>query len=576
MMLPSNWFATDTSPGVIDASIAKLKETSPQLAGILETVKASSATRFIAVDTSVTQGSYPANLSVSRELRLVREQSKYIESLKTQVEAMGYSVVVGESTKINGLDALSFGITLKVPQAGGQSMEIMERGIIVDHGSDRYAVVLAYTGESARDYAGLFNQIALTFRLTAPVPTPTLVASPTPAGTPTAQELQALKEELLQLRQSAEEIRELTTKTEVDYQFITSTELPVKLLEAIDVAKEQAEAKVDQEVYVLLDLLPAGVDLFDAIIDAYSQAVAGFYDDDTDKMYVVSDTPRLDSLGKAVFVHEYTHALQDQYFDLGSLPLEDTGNADLEMAVRSLVEGDARLTEVMFLRGLSEAEMREFVERLSQMDTAKYDAIPRVVREQLNFPYEAGSGFVMALGGWDAVDKTYTDLPQSTEQIIHPEKYLQREKPQTVALPDLTGALGPGWTQRDTDVLGEFGLRVYLQTYVDAATATAAAAGWGGDHFVYLKDASDNKTLVLRSAWDSAADTQEFFDAYVAFVAKKSDGAWTSRLNEAGRKWWSSAKSSVYLSKTSGEVLLVIAPTDAIASQVLTRFPEFQ
>ena len=111
---------------------------------------------------------------------------------------------------------------------------------------------------------------------------------------------------------------------------------------------------------------------------------------------------------------------------------------------------------------------------------------------------------------------------------------------------------------------------------MDLTTASAAAAGWGGDHFVYLKDASENKVLVLRSAWDGAADAQEFFDAYAAFVARKSNNTLAPRVSGPTKKWWTSPKSSVYLSKTATDVLLVIAPTDAIASQVLTKFPEFQ
>ena len=65
------------------------------------------------------------------------------------------------------------------------------------------------------------------------------------------------------------------------------------------------------------------------------------------------------------------------------------------------------------------------------------------------FPYREGAQFVAALldvGWWPAVNAAYLDPPVSTEQILHPEKYIQnpRDDPQTVLLPDLRDELDDG------------------------------------------------------------------------------------------------------------------------------------
>ena len=41
------------------------------------------------------------------------------------------------------------------------------------------------------------------------------------------------------------------------------------------------------------------------------------------------------------------------------------------------------------------------------------------------------------------VSKAFTKLPQSSEQILHAEKYFAYEAPQKITLPELKGVLGP-------------------------------------------------------------------------------------------------------------------------------------
>ena len=119
-------------------------------------------------------------------------------------------------------------------------------------------------------------------------------------------------------------------------------------------------------------------------------------------------------------------------------------------------------------------------------------------------------------GGWEAVDRAYSRLPDSTEQVLHPEKYEAREVPMEVPLDAgaLASAMGSGWSGTPEDTLGEFQLSVWLrENGVKALPANAAAAGWGGDRLAYLRGPDGAYALVLRTAWDTAADAAEFVDA---------------------------------------------------------------
>src|SRR5262249_20761062 len=123
------------------------------------------------------------------------------------------------------------------------------------------------------------------------------------------------------------------------------------------------------------------------------------------------------------------------------------------------------------------------------------DKAPLAVRESMIFPYRAGFAFVAALRRrqpWSAVDAAFRRPPRSTEQIIHPERYLADDKPIPIAItapPSLAG-----YAITHSTVWGELGFDLFLRSHgVDAAVAAEAAAGWGGDRAVVLTKAGDTR-----------------------------------------------------------------------------------
>ena len=143
---------------------------------------------------------------------------------------------------------------------------------------------------------------------------------------------------------------------------------------------------------------------------------------------------------------------------------------------------------------------------------------PAFLRELLLYPYTTGLSFVQAAqlrGGWEGVNDLYRRMPESTEQILHPEKYAANEAPSKVTLPDdLASLLGSGWSVPLEDTFGELQLGIWLRgAGVAPATATAAAAGWGGDRLAVVEGPSGAWGVVIETTWDTTADAVEFADA---------------------------------------------------------------
>ncbi len=396
-----------------------------------------------------------------------------------------------------------------------------------------------------------------------PIPTPTA----TPTTTPTSlspqerQTLEAIAEEV-------EQLRGLDTDVPLALAFMTSQELRDWLTEELADEYPPEEVRRDVLVFVALELLPPDFDLYALLLDLYTEQVAGFYDNDADTMTVVDDQTGLDALDKITFAHEYVHDLQDQLLGLDELQTfrETTDNEDAIRAVTALIEGDAQMVTVLYLLNhLDELDPSA----LDGIQTDVFDAAPAVLRAELIFPYMAGLAFVQTInrqGGWDAVNDAYAAPPQSTEQILHPEKYLSGETPVAVSLPPLTSTLGTDWHLVKENTLGEFMLHLYLNVYLPDRSASSASAGWGGDRFaLYEQPATGETLLLIVTTWDSETEAAEFASAYGAFAEEKYGGA--AAAKDTTGAWWR-GENITLLGTTDRCVTVVIGPKMDIVEQV--------
>ena len=300
-------------------------------------------------------------------------------------------------------------------------------------------------------------------------------------------------------------------------------------------------ALMDQS-YKVFGFVPPQLDSTALMTSMLTEEVAGFYDPDHKRMVlIVEDGPAkppsfLGSLlgvkvafdkaeQKTTLAHELTHALQDQLYDLNAMEEGIKDDDDMLLAFSALVEGDATL--LMFVEADGEQNvshmdpvaMRATFNIMSWMlplaGGKTFRSAPPIFRESLVFPYFQGMLFVLAVageGGWEAIHEVYATPPLSTEQILHPDKYLREvDVPQQVILPELADVLPDDWQRLGGNCLGELQTRILLKR---VPGSSVAAAGWDGDRYDVYRNAAGNLALVYASVWDSPGDAQEFAAAY--------------------------------------------------------------
>lgn len=293
----------------------------------------------------------------------------------------------------------------------------------------------------------------------------------------------------------------------------------------------QEEMAQDGIVLQAFGLLNADFDLYTFYLDLFSENIAGFYDNETKEMVVVQGS-QFGGLERLTYAHEYTHALQDQNYDIrdGLGYSDENCERDSERcaALTALLEGDASLSEMnWFLKHATTQDRTDIFSFSDSFESPTLDSAPAFIAEDFLFPYQQGFEFVQHLydqGGWQAVDRAYADPPVSTEQILHPERY-PRDRPVPLDLPGFEPVLGTGWEAIDQGVMGEWYIYLILaqgldkKARLDEKEAAMAAEGWGGDTYqVYYNQEQDAAVMVLQARWETSQDAQEFADSFQKYA----------------------------------------------------------
>lgn len=307
------------------------------------------------------------------------------------------------------------------------------------------------------------------------------------------------------VEQTVQEVRLLKLKNKVPV-VVRNTEEAGKLLEAELESEYTAESiDTDGKAGALIGLYPPGVNLKAANMSLLESQVIAFYDFKKKNMVIVNGAlerefpgqpPELQGkLDNMILAHEFTHALQDQNFDFGAKDEALRNNGDRALALHSVAEGDATISGYACMLGRMDsvilAALIGNLRNFSQTFIGAAAGVPRGVAEPLIFQYTDGVKFVAEAyrrGGWKAVDKLYSDPPQSTQQIIDPSLYFDHPAlPYAVAVAGYQSRMA-GWHKSDEDTLGELGLRIVLEnTRGTASPDVALAAGWAGDRIVMLR-----------------------------------------------------------------------------------------
>lgn len=334
------------------------------------------------------------------------------------------------------------------------------------------------------------------------------------------------------------EVGGIPFRSEVPLDFMSRQDLARFLHELLETEYPEARARLDQRLLVAFDLLSPEADLRAIRRRLLEDNVVGFYDErpGRKRLYAVSSDRRLTPANQLVLSHELRHALQDQYVDVqAALPDAFSDFDDRKLAALALFEGDAMLVMERYLAsrvsprpGVEEETPRRLDAGLPAGTGILGEDVPAVVRDQLVVPYLAGRDLAAALhrgGGWERIREAWRHPPESTEQVLHPEKYLEREAPRRALVP-----LTPeGGRLLAEGVLGESQIRTLL-----GEGAEEAAAGWGGDGY-RLWEVRGRTLLAWRTVWDRAEDAEEFHRALVRrFVGRHGERATAGRYRLFG------------------------------------------
>jgi hypothetical protein len=315
------------------------------------------------------------------------------------------------------------------------------------------------------------------------------------------------------------EIRQLSILRPVQSSAQSRAEIERSLIKSLDEDTTPAEMHADEVTLKKLGLAPMDFQYRALMLRVLTEQVAGYYDPKT-RQFHLADWIDLDGQ-KPIMAHELTHALQDQHFNLRRFEHWPKGDSDAELAAHALIEGDATLAMALYVAN-NPLRALAFLKSLGTtgMASEELDKAPRALRESLLFPYQDGEKWASALykrGGWNDVSQAFATLPQSTEQILHPDKYFTHEAPVRVTLPDVAPALGASgrWRRLAYDIQGEWGFYLILDQFLKSPTESRrAAAGWGGDRFEVYEGPKGEGCLISLSVWDTENDAREFFDAF--------------------------------------------------------------
>ncbi len=264
-----------------------------------------------------------------------------------------------------------------------------------------------------------------------------------------------------------------------------------------------------QAVYTLLGLVPDSVKLERLLLDLLTEQVVGFYDPETTTLYAVRGAEP--TVLRFVLAHELTHALQHQYLPLDSI-LRMKGDADEQAAAHAVLEGHAMIASILAFAPDPDilkqpgfwAMVRE--QAMAPSNSKVFAQAPLALREELIFPYLNGAEFMR---WWDSARAgqrlpTRPELPRSTEQVLHPERYAVGDNPLPVRFADSSADV------LYEDTLGELEVQV-LATVLRGGgeVLTDAAVGWGGDRFRVYR-AEQGPALVWYTVWDDAASAARF------------------------------------------------------------------
>lgn len=344
--------------------------------------------------------------------------------------------------------------------------------------------------------------------------------------------------------------------------------------------KERKRIRAESEASVitlkLSGLLPPN---FDETADPVASAgleAAGVYVPEAGAL-VISPGPE----SERYLAHELVHALEDQNF---GVEREQTRSSEADAGFEALVEGSATYYEVLYAERFLDSGVppREAIRARSLLEAPSGSP---ALAQYLLFPYLAGGQFVATLverGGNETVDQAYEDPPISTEQVLQPEAWFDRDP---FAMIKSTGAgtvLPKAWRRVGAGEAGEVDAILTLEQSGNSTLAQVGAEGLAGGRYEAWTLPGDCKppcrgkrVAIISYRFDSDQDAVQFEVAAKEY-AEKGLGADKPALQSEARTKGGSVSTVAYaldnggiaVSEGTGAGAIVFAPAPRLASDL--------
>ncbi|MCP5028062.1 MAG: hypothetical protein GY929_17440 [Actinomycetia bacterium] len=293
-------------------------------------------------------------------------------------------------------------------------------------------------------------------------------------------------------------------------------EFEARLLADLHESREDIDR--DGHLLAALGLLDPSDDLYTSMRSLLGVGVVGFYAPETDELVVRGNT--VTPYVAETVAHELVHALDDQWYGLHRPSYEERDD-EVGFGFAALVEGHALQIQDRW-REAQPAEVRldassEQLAYVSDIDVSRF---PAMALRLISAPYLHGPEFVDALDGAGVgLAESFAAPAVSSEQVLHPHRYLSGERPVAVADPPIDGdEVGQG-------TIGEFLLKQVLAVHLgDDRRAAGAADGWAGDRYRTWTEADGARCVRFDLVADSNGDHLELASAFGALAA--ADPAW--------------------------------------------------
>lgn len=328
-------------------------------------------------------------------------------------------------------------------------------------------------------------------------------------------------------------------KRKVTASYITRDKLRDFVTKRLKQEVKDEDVKIEQQILQMLGLVPKDFDLRKSTVDLITEQAAAFYDYNRRRLFVLeTDEGTLER--RVTLAHELAHALADQRFSLRKFIKGGMEGDDQAVARQAVVEGQATWLMWAYMAVRAGREPSVPIELLANanMNAASGGAgfpvlaeVPMYLRESLIFPYTRGLLFqneVHKAKGVQGFTEVFTNPPDSTRQIVHPEAWLAGDKPADVKAPDAP----KGYKLKAEGSMGEFDHHVLLRQYIDEAAADRIAPHWRAGTYRLYHSKKGEPLLTYASIWDTPQAAEWFLLEYKAIVEKK--GQARSRIWQEG------------------------------------------